>query len=39
LLLKGMPPSRWRAYQQLNAASATESSGTSDATPAVEALG
>jgi AraC-like DNA-binding protein len=26
LLLKNMSPSRWRAYQQLNAASATESS-------------
>ena len=25
LSLKGMSPSRWRAYQQLNAASATES--------------
>jgi AraC-like DNA-binding protein len=36
LLLKEMPPSRWRAYQQLNAASAAESS---DATPALEAFG
>lgn len=36
LLLKEMPPSRWRAYQQLNAASATESS---DATPALEPVG
>jgi hypothetical protein len=35
-LLKEMPPSRWRAYQQLNAASAAESS---DATPALEAFG
>jgi AraC-like DNA-binding protein len=25
LLLKEMPPSRWRTYQQLNAASAKES--------------
>ena len=36
LLLKGMSPSRWRAYQQLNAASATESS---DAAHALEAVG
>jgi AraC-like DNA-binding protein len=39
LLLKDMPPSRWRAYQQLNAASATESSDASSATPALEAFG
>jgi AraC-like DNA-binding protein len=31
LLLKDMPPSRWRAYQQLNAASATESPDTAHA--------
>jgi len=36
LLLKEMSPSRWRAYQQLNAASATESS---DAGTALEAFG
>ncbi len=36
LLLKEMSPSRWRAYQQLNAASATESP---DAAHASEALG
>lgn len=30
LMLKEMSPSRWRAYQQLNAASATESSDTED---------
>jgi AraC-like DNA-binding protein len=36
LLLKGMSPSRWRAYQQLNAASATESS---DAEQTLEAVG
>ena len=36
LLLKEMSPSRWRAYQQLNAASATESS---DAAHALEAVG
>jgi AraC-like DNA-binding protein len=36
LLLKEMSPSRWRAYQQLNAASATESS---DAAQALEAVG
>jgi AraC-like DNA-binding protein len=31
LLLKEMSPSRWRAYQQLNAASATESSESPEA--------
>jgi AraC-like DNA-binding protein len=36
LLLKEMSPSRWRAYQQLNAASATESP---DAAHALEAVG
>jgi len=36
LLLKEMSPSRWRAWQQLNAASATESP---DAAHASEALG
>ncbi len=36
LLLKEMSPSRWRAYQQLNAASATESS---DPAHALEAVG
>ena len=36
LLLKEMSPSRWRAYQQLNAASATESP---DAAHAQEAFG
>jgi AraC-like DNA-binding protein len=36
LLLKDMSPSRWRAYQQLNAASATESL---DAPHALEAFG
>ena len=36
LLLKEMSPSRWRAYQQLNAASATESS---EAAHALEAVG
>lgn len=35
LLLKDMSPSRWRAYQQLNAASATE---TPDVVNAVEAF-
>jgi transcriptional regulator GlxA family with amidase domain len=34
-LLKELSPSRWRAYQQLNAASATESH---DAAPALEAF-
>ena len=36
LLLKEMSPSKWRAWQQLNAASATESP---DAAHASEALG
>jgi hypothetical protein len=35
-LLKDMSPSRWRAYQQLNAASATESSDAADALEAFE---
>lgn len=33
LLLKGMSPSRWRAYQQLNAASAAQSADAAQATP------
>jgi transcriptional regulator GlxA family with amidase domain len=35
LLLKELAPSRWRAYQQFNAAGATESH---DAAPALEAF-
>jgi AraC-like DNA-binding protein len=38
LLLKEMSPSKWRAYQQLNAASATESSDTADTEHALEAF-